>query len=157
MFSDDIVDNEIPLLKQLMNEHERTNDMIIASKTYNYDNLPNFGLIKYKKENIIDSLQYKTETNKKEADIVHGRFIVHTKIFDIKNQLKYHNNELQLPQAILLFKDEVRALNYQGEYFNIGSKQGLLKANIYFGLKKKQLDNDLINYIKELNKSTQKF
>ena len=102
----------------------------------------------YKKENIIDCLQYKNEIKEKEADIVHGRFIVHTKIFDIKNQLKYYNNELQLPQAILLFKDEIRSLNYQGEYFNIGSKLGLLKANIYYGLKNEFIRNELKSFIK---------
>lgn len=149
MFSDDIIDNEIPLLKQLIIEHERTNNMVIACKNYFYDDLPNYGAIKYVKENIIDCLQYKNEVKENDADIIHGRFIVHTKIFDIKNKLIYHNNELQLPNAILLFKGEVRALKYIGEYFNIGSKLGFIKANIHFGLINKDFGNDLNNYIKK--------
>lgn len=153
MFSDDIVDSEIPLLKQLMIEHNRTNDMVIATKKLNYDDLPNYGIIKYVKENIIDCLQYKNEIKKQSADIVHGRFILHTKLFDIKNQLIYHGNELQLPNAILLFKGEVRALNYDGDYFNIGSKLGLIKANIHFGLKNKEFGSDLYNYINKLKQN----
>lgn len=149
MFSDDIVDSKIPLIKQLIDEHERTNNMVIACKTYPYNEMPNVKVIKYKKENIIDTLIHKEELKLNEIDMVHGRFIVHTKIFDIKNKLKYYNNELLLPQAIVMFKNEVRALKYDGEYFNIGSKTGLLKSNIYFGLKNKELFNDINNYIKK--------
>jgi len=54
-----------------------------------------------------------------------------------------------LPQTIVKFKEEVRALKYEGEYFNIGSKLGLLKANIYFGLKNDEL-NEINDYIKEI-------
>jgi len=109
MFCDDIVDSNIPLLKQLIDEYQRTKNMVIACKTYNYDEIPNVKIIKYKKETLIDSLQKKEEQQSKQVDMVHGRFIIHTKIFDIKKQLKYHNKELLLPQSIVLFKDEVRS------------------------------------------------
>lgn len=150
MFSDDIVDSNIPLLKQLIDEHVRTNHMIMASKKLEFNELPKYGAIKYKNENIIDSLLYKEEVKNNNADVIHGRFIAHTKIFTIKNQLIYHHGELQLPNAILLFKDEVRALNYDGEYFNIGSKLGLIKANIHFGLKNEDSKEELEHYIKKL-------
>lgn len=150
MFADDVVDSQKPLLKQLIDEHLRTNNMVIASKNTPYNELPKYGAIKYKKENIIDELLYKENVTSDNADMLHGRFIVHSKIFTIKEQLNYHkNNELQLPNAILLFKDEVRALNYEGEYFNIGSKLGLLKANIHFALKNQELSQELNKYIKK--------
>ena len=149
IFADDIVDSETPLLKQLIKEHERTNHMVIASKNLPLKDLPKYGSIKYKKENIIDELLYKEEVIGGNADIIHGRFIVHTKIFNIRNKLIYHkNNELQLPNAILLFKDEVRALNYEGTYFNVGSKLGLLKANIHFTLKNEEVATELRDYMK---------
>lgn len=148
MFSDDIVDSEIPLLKQLIDEYNRTNNMVVAAKELQYEELPNYGAIKYKRENIIDCLQYKDEVKDNKADVLHGRFIVHTKIFSIKNKLIYHHNELQLPNAILLFKDEVRSLKYNGEYFNIGSELGLIKANIHFGLKNSKFNDELKEYIK---------
>ena len=86
-FCDDIVDSEIPLLKQLITEHERTNNMVIACKTYMYDEIPNVKVIKYKTENIIDTLKRKENLKSKEADMVHGRFIIHTKIFENKKKL----------------------------------------------------------------------
>lgn len=150
MFADDIVDSETPLLKQIINEHEKTNNMIIASKTYNYDELPEYGIIKCNKDNIIEYLQYKKDIKEQKGNIVHGRFILHTKLFDIKNKLIYHNNELQLPNAILLFKGEVSNYSYEGNYFNIGSKIGLIKANIYYGLKKDELNKDLKDFIKNI-------
>lgn len=150
MFADDIVDSETPLLKQIIEEHEKTNNMIIASKTYDYNELPEYGIIKCNNDNIIDYLQYKKDIKEQKGNIVHGRFILHTKIFDIKNKLIYHNNELQLPNAILLFKGEVRNYSYKGDYFNIGSKIGLIKANIHYGLKKAELSDKIKKFIQNI-------
>lgn len=150
MFADDIVDSDTPLLKRLICEHERSNHMIMSSKNMTYDELPNFGAIKYKKDNIIDSLLYKKDVKENNADVIQGRFIIHTKVFNIKKQLPYFNNELQLPNAILKFKDEVRSLNYNDESFDIGSKFGLLKANIHYALKNNELRDNIKDYIKNI-------
>lgn len=150
MFSDDIIDSNTPALSELIKEHEKTNNMVMSVKELNYDNLPKFGAVKYKKDNIIDSLLYKDEVKEKHANVIQGRFIIHTKIFDIKNQLTYFGNELQLPNAILMLKDDVRTINCQGESFDIGNKLGLIKANIYYGLKRKTFNEELKSYIKSI-------
>ena len=79
-----------------------------------------------------------------------GRFILNSDIFKVKNKLVYHSNELQLPTALLHFKDQVRCVVYEGMYFNIDSKLGYLKANIYFGLKRSDMHDEILSYIKSI-------
>ena len=146
MYGDDLIDSNTPVLKQLIEEHERTNDLVVGAKTYDYDKLPKFGVIEYKEENILENISYKPN-NPKKYDIIQGRFILNSNIFKLKNQLEYHGGELQLPTSLLLLKENIRVLLYEGTYFNIGSKLGYLKANIYYGFKRKDIKEELENFI----------
>ena len=151
MYGDDIIDADTPLLKQLIDECIRTDNMVIAAEKVDRKDFPSYGVIKYTKENIIDELLYDYEHKEDKGDIIHGRFIAHTKIFKVKDRLiKRKNNELHLPAAILLFQNEVRALLFEGQYFDIGSKIGLLKTNIHFALKKDEYKQELLEYLKEI-------
>lgn len=153
MYGDDLIDSNTPVLKQLIKEHERTNDLVLGAKKYEYDKLPKFGIIEYKNENILDNICYKTNDNIAH-DLIQGRFILNSNIFKLKNQLVYHGGELQLPSTLLLLNENVRVVLYEGNYFNIGSKTDLVKANIYYGLKREDTRDEIKNYldtIKELS------
>ena len=79
------------------------------------------------------------------------RYEIHTKIFKVKDKLHtFDHNELQLPVALLYFKDELRALEYKGEYFDIGNKLDYIKANVFHGLKDSNINKDLLNYLKKI-------
>lgn len=149
MYGDDLVVSETPLLKQLIDEYERTNNMVVACRTLADDELPKFGIVKYKDGNILDDICYKQKNNPSK-DIIQGRFILNSDIFKVKNKLVYHSKELQLPTALLHFKDQVRCVVYEGMYFNIGSKVDYLKANIYFGLKRSDMRDEILNFINDI-------
>ncbi len=149
MYGDDLVISDPPILKRMIELSEKTNSMIMSARTLPDNELPHFGIIKYKNDNIIDDIVYKTE-KLPSHDVIQGRFILDTKIFEIKKSLKYYNGELQLPKAVLNCYKEIRILLYNEITFDIGSKLGFLKANIYFGLNNKKYRNDLLNYIKDL-------
>lgn len=150
IYCDDLIDSKEPVLKQLIKEHEKTNNMIVASKEINNSNYPNFGLIKYNDNNTISDLCYK-DNSKKANFIQGGRFILHTKIFKIKNKLHFINNELQLPTSLLIFNNEVRSLNYEGEYLDIGNYINLLKTNLYYSFKDENIKKEILEYIKGIN------
>lgn len=152
MYGDDLMVNETPVLKQLIDEYKRTNDMVVVARSMSNEDLPKFGIIKYKNnDNILDNICYKSNNNPSN-DIIYGRFILKSDIFNVKNKLVYHNKELQLPTALLHFKDKVRVLKYDGMYFNIGNKLDYLKANIYFSLQRQDMHDEIINYIKSIEK-----
>ena len=146
MYGDDLIDSSIPLSKQLIDNYLKTNKMQVA--IYEEKNcLPNTGIVKLDKDNnIIDLVD---NTDKHSNCIVHGRMLLNKKIFDIKDKLiKHENDEYYLPYALLNFND-VYGYKYTGNYFNLGSKTGFIKASIHYALKDENVKDDLIRYIKE--------
>jgi len=104
----------------------------------------------------VDDNNYLTGIVKKEdssyANLL-GRYLLNKKVFTVKDKLKYYaNNELYLPHALLNFNGEVKAVWYNDEYFNIGEKLGFIKASIHYGLKNNDYKEELINYLKSVNK-----
>ena len=83
-----------------------------------------------------------------------GRYLLSGKIFKyLENTKPGKNGEIQLTDAILaMMKDEeeVLAYNFSGKRYDIGSKSGLLKANIEFGLRNEETKEEIKKYLKEL-------
>ena len=82
-----------------------------------------------------------------------GRYLLSGKIFKYLEETKPgKNGEIQLTDGILArMKDgeEVLAYNFNG--YDIGSKVGLLKANIEFGLRNEETKDEIRNYLKSLD------
>ena len=47
--------------------------------------------------------------------------------------------------------EDVLAYNFSGQRYDIGSKVGLLKANIEFGLRNEETKAEIRNYLKNLD------
>ncbi len=148
MYGDDLIDNDIPLTKQLIDKYMIKPCMYVALKERASNNLPNVGIIKLDQEdNIIDIVDKKSNHSNCE---LHGRMLLNKKIFTIKDQLQKHaNDEYYLPYALLNFIGEVKGLKYQGKYFNIGEKTGYIKASIHYAMKNEKEKDNIINFIKE--------
>ena len=149
MYGDDLFDSNPPLTKLLINEFRKHNNMYITIKEHSIDELPNVGIVKLDKNNNIIDLVPKNVHNSK--CVIYGRMLLNKKIFNVKNKLyKHDNDEYYLTYALLEFIGEVKGFKYSGEYFNIGSKTGYIKASMHYALKDKNEKNDLIKYIKEI-------
>ncbi len=147
MYGDDIICSKTPTLKKLIKEYERTNSLVMMARTLK--DLPNFGIVKYKHDNILDSIEY-NKGNVPSHDIISGRFILTNDIFNIKDKLEYHDGELQLPLAVTMLNKEIRVVLENSLYFDLGSEIGFLKANVYFGLKNPNTNKELLEFIKEI-------
>ena len=82
-----------------------------------------------------------------------GRYVFTPEIFDEISKLKPSvNNEYQLTDAFdaLARKGKVKALDFEGIRYDMGSRLGYLMANIEFALRDDELKDDLINYLKTL-------
>ena len=84
-----------------------------------------------------------------------GRYLLSGKIFKYLEEIKPgKNGEIQLTDGILaMMKDgeEVLAYNFNGQRYDIGSKVGLLKANIEFNLRNEEIKDEIENYLKNLD------
>ena len=151
MYGDDLIINKVPALKQLIDEYEKTNDIIIGATTLKDEDLPKFGMIKYKENNILDTICYLEEKGRSN-DVIQGRFILTPEVLNLKNQLVYHGGELQLPTALLLLDRNKRIVLYEGTYFNLGNKLEYVKAIIHEVFQNEDMKDELKKFINELEK-----
>ena len=84
-----------------------------------------------------------------------GRYIVTPKIFEIlRNTKPGKGNEIQLTDALLSLINEeaIYAYNFEGKRYDVGDKLGFLQATIEFALRKPELRNDFIEYLKNITR-----
>jgi UTP--glucose-1-phosphate uridylyltransferase len=81
-----------------------------------------------------------------------GGYVLTPDIFDELEKTGFRDNELYLADAIarLLKKRKIYARLVDGEYFDIGSKMGWLKANISFAMADPNLQKPLKNILKKI-------
>lgn len=82
-----------------------------------------------------------------------GRVVMPPDIFEIlENTEKGAGGELQLTDAMktLAQRDGVTAVDFVGKRYDMGSKFGILQANIEVGLKHPEIRDELMEYLKNL-------
>ena len=83
-----------------------------------------------------------------------GRYVCTSEIFDIIDTLKpTTNGELQFTDALDIISrtQGATALLFDGTRYDMGGQIGYLKANIEFGLRDKEIGEELRAYLKTLN------
>lgn len=160
MFGDDLMyykDRE-PVLKQLIDVHEKYNANVIGVQEVDWNLVHKYGIIKYSDEATgkIDTIVEKPKREESPSNSAGlGRYIVNSTIFDILQDLKAGaGNEIQFTDAMkeLMKKEDFYACRFDGEYFDVGSKIGYLKANINYALDRDDLRDELLEYMKTRTK-----
>jgi len=147
MYGDDLIDSTTPLTKSLINEFKNDTKMYVSVQEKSMKYLPNVGVVKLDKNNHLLDLVEK-DKNHSNCEL-HGRMLLNKDIFKVKNLLRKHDNdEYYLSYALLKFKGQVKAFKYHGEYFNLGEKDGYIKASIHYALKNNKRDS-LLEFIRK--------
>ena len=155
---DAIVDNEVPCLKQLMNVYEEYRTTILGVQTVDDEDTDKYGIIaaKYIEDKVykVKDLVEKPEPGKAPSNIaILGRYIITPEIFDILETLPLgKNGEVQLTDALRMLskKEAMYAYDFDGVRYDVGDKLGFLKATVDFALKRPNLQNDFIQYLREV-------
>ena len=82
-----------------------------------------------------------------------GRYIITPEIFDVLETLSPgKNGEVQLTDAlrVLSKKEAMYAYDFEGIRYDVGDKIGFLKATVDFALKRQNLKDDFIQYLREV-------
>ncbi|WP_286184039.1 UTP--glucose-1-phosphate uridylyltransferase GalU [Clostridium sp. CCUG 7971] len=158
LLGDDIVDNETPCLKQLINAYDEYKTSILGVQEVAKEDTCKYGILDVKH---IEDRVYKVKDMVEKPAVeeapsnvaILGRYIITPAIFDIlENQEPGKGGEIQLTDALkTLGKQEaIYAYNFEGRRYDVGDKLGFLEATIDFALKRENLKVDLINYMKEV-------
>lgn len=159
MLGDDLMEDKVPLSKQLMDDYERTHASTIAVMEVNHEDTSKYGIINpgnqvvdglYNVKNFVEKPQ-PSEAPSNLAII--GRYLLTPEIFEIlENQKPGAGNEIQLTDAIdtLNQTQRVFAREFKGTRYDVGDKFGFLKTSIKYGLTHPEVKDNLRQYIIDL-------
>lgn len=160
LFGDDVMYNDYPVIKQLIDLYEKTGKTIIGCKNVPREDVTKYASVEYSsQEGNVYNVTKITEKPKYE-DVKStlsplGRYVLTPDVFDVLEKLEpAKNGEYQLTDAfdIMASKGKVNAMVFEGIRYDMGSRLGYLKANIEFALRDEELKEDLLNYLKEIVK-----
>lgn len=161
MLGDDLMEDTIPLSKQLINDYERTHASTIAVMEVPHEDTSKYGIINPGPQVVKGLYNVKNFVEKPSPDqapsnlAIIGRYLLTPEIFNIlETQKPGAGNEIQLTDAIdrLNQTQRVFAREFKGERFDVGDKFGFMKTSIQYGLKHPEVKDDLRQYIIELAK-----
>lgn len=161
LLGDDIMPDEVPLTKQLIDIYEKQGKGSVATIEIPTEKTNRFGLVDLgeKVEQNLHTIQHLVEKPAPEVAPsnlgIIGRYLLTPEIFDIlKNQQPDAGNEIQLTDALETLNQvaPLLAYEYKGTRFDVGDKYGMLVANIELGLSHAETADKMHDYIKELAK-----
>ena len=159
MLGDDIMEDKVPLSKQLMNDYESTHASTIAVMEVPHDETSKYGIINPEAEvseglYSVNSFVEKPKPEEAPSDLaIIGRYLLTPEIFDVlENQKPGAGNEIQLTDAIdtLNKTQRVFAREFKGKRYDVGDKFGFMKTSIEYGLCHPEVKDNLKEYIIEM-------
>ncbi len=161
LLADDVIDAQVPVLKQLMNVFDEKQCSVIATQVIDGPAISSYGVIKAKKVagsggrlyQVLDLVEKPALADAPSNLAVIGRYILTPTIFKTLANIKPGaGGELQLTDGLrgLLRHEKMYAYVYEGRRHDTGDKLGFLKATVEFALKREDLGGKFRQYLKEL-------
>jgi UTP--glucose-1-phosphate uridylyltransferase len=162
LLADDVIDAEVPCLKQLMDVFDKTQCSVLATQVVEGPGISAYGVLEGKpvpgsngKLYEVVSLVEKPRPEEAPSNLaVIGRYILTPTVFETLSDIKAGaGGELQLTDGLkqLLKKEKIYGYVFEGKRHDTGDKLGFLKATVEFALKRPDLGGPLRQYLKSLN------
>ena len=156
LLGDDIVDAETPCLKQMIDAYDEYKTTVLGVQEVAKENVDKYGILDVKH---IEDRVYKVKDMVEKPSVeeapsniaILGRYIITPEIFNIlENQAPGKGGEIQLTDALqtLATKEAIYAYNFEGRRYDVGDKLGFLEATVDFALKRPELRDDFIEFLK---------
>ena len=165
MLGDDIMEDDIPLTKQLINDYDATHASTLAVMEAPKEDVSKYGIINPGGEVAKNLFNVKNFVEKPPVEkapsnmAIIGRYLLTPEIFQVlEEQEPGAGGEIQLTDAIdtLNKTQRVFAHNFTGIRYDVGDKFGYMKTSIEYGLKHPQIKDDLAQLILDLSEDIKK-
>ena len=154
---DDVIDSQVPALKQMIEIYERYKTNLIAVEQVSRQDTVNYGVIEPREISSrlyqVLSLVEKPEPPEAPSNLgIVGRYILMPEIFDaLEVTPPGKKNEIQLTDALrlLLEQQPMNAYEFEGVRYDTGNPLGWLKATIVLALKHPDIGSELREYLRK--------
>jgi UTP--glucose-1-phosphate uridylyltransferase len=162
LLADDVIDAEVPVLKQMMRVFDEVQCSVVATQIVEGAAISAYGVLDvkpgeghfggrlYEVLNMVEKPKF--EDAPSNLAII-GRYILTPAIFDVLTKTGTGaGGELQLTDGLrgLLKQEKMYAYVYEGRRHDTGDKLGFLKATVEFALKREDLGGPMREYLRGL-------
>ncbi|GGG08191.1 UTP--glucose-1-phosphate uridylyltransferase GalU [Paenibacillus aceti] len=158
LLGDDIVESEVPCLKQMMDVYNYERASVVGVQPVPWEEVSRYGVVD---ASALRDRVYlaKQLVEKPAADLapsnlaIMGRYILTPKIFDILGEQQVGvNGEIQLTDAIsrLGELERIVAYDFEGTRHDVGEKLGFIKTTLHYALENQELREDLLAYMQSV-------
>ena len=162
VLADDVIDAEVPCLKQMIEIYNETGCSVLATQVVNGPAISAYGVLDAKPvpgrhDGRLFEVRHLVEKPKFEEApsnlAIIGRYILTPAIFEM---LETHRTGQRRRVAVnrrlarLLKNEKIYGFTFEGKRHDAGDKLGFLKATVEFALKREDLGKDFREYLKTL-------
>jgi UTP--glucose-1-phosphate uridylyltransferase len=163
LLADDVIDADVPCLKQMVEVFNETQCSVIATQVVEGPAISSYGVISATPVDgrwrgrlfEIHDLVEKPRVDEAPSNLaVIGRYLLTPHIFEMLEKTpKGTGGELQLTDGMrqLLKHEKIYGFTFEGVRHDTGDKLGFLKATVEFALKRPDLGEAFCEYLKSLN------
>jgi UTP--glucose-1-phosphate uridylyltransferase len=161
LLPDDIVDANVPCMKQMVEAFYETQSSILASEVVEGPAISNYGCLDctpvatnprlLEVKGMVEKPKFEDAPSQ---NAIIGRYILTPRIFEmIENVKPGAGGELQLTDAIkaLLQYEKVYGFHYEGKRHDAGDKLGFLKSTVELALKREDLGPAFREWLREFS------
>jgi len=158
LLGDDIVQAEVPCVKQLVEQFNQTQKSVIGVKPVASDETHRYGIIdpadSWDRLYEVKRLVEKPAKGKAPSNLaIMGRYVLTPEIFDyLERQEQGAGGEIQLTDAIQKLNEAqgVLAYNFEGIRYDVGEKMGFILTTLEFALRNHELRSPLLQELERL-------
>lgn len=163
VLSDDVIDAEVPCLRQLLDIYDFYGCTVLALMEVPKDQISAYGVVDAEPVSHnggsdrlfrIRNLVEKPNADDAPSNLaIIGRYILAPEIFDSIEAIEPgRGGEIQLTDALkhLLRSRPIYGYKFEGQRYDAGDKQGFLKATVEFALRRHDLGGEFREYLKTL-------
>ncbi|WP_044339938.1 UTP--glucose-1-phosphate uridylyltransferase GalU [Rossellomorea aquimaris] len=158
LLGDDIVQSDVPCLRQLIDQYEKTHSSVIGVQTISNEQTHRYGIIDPSTKNNrlyqVEQFVEKPKPGTAPSNLaIMGRYVLTPEIFKyLAIQETGAGGEIQLTDAIQKLNQiqHVYALDFIGKRYDVGEKLGFIQTSIEFALKHEDIRLEVLSFIKTL-------
>ncbi len=158
ILGDDLIDAEVPAIQQLIDAYRKHGKGVVALMEVPPEEAPLYGIAAGRalddRTIAISQLVEKPKPGTAPSSLaIIGRYVLPPSIFDVLREVPPGvGGEIQLTDglAVLARTEGLIGYRFEGRRFDAGDRMGYLRANIHYALKRPELREPLLAYMRTL-------
>lgn len=156
LLGDDVVDANVPALKQLIDVYEKTGSSVLGVQEVPLEKVSSYGIVashatdEPRTFTVSDMVEKPAVEDAPSRLAVLGRYVINPEIFAILEKTEPgRGGEIQLTDALKVLAEQqtMYAYNFEGRRYDVGDKQGFLEATVEMALKRPDLRDKFLTYL----------